>query len=80
MRNEITLTDGAVDQANFDTYEPLRIDDMPEVEVHIVPSSEAPTGIGEPGTPPIGPAVANAVGAATGEIPTVLPWSKGGLV
>ena len=52
---------------------------MPEIEVHIVASSEAPTGVGEPGTPPIGPAVANAVFAATGTLPTVLPFTKSGL-
>jgi isoquinoline 1-oxidoreductase beta subunit len=80
LRNEITLTDGEVDQANFDTYEPLRIDDMPDVEVHIVPSTEPPTGVGEPGTPPIGPAVANAVAAATGERIRSLPFKKHGLV
>ncbi|MGH7004196.1 MAG: xanthine dehydrogenase family protein molybdopterin-binding subunit, partial [Alphaproteobacteria bacterium] len=59
LRNQITLTDGVVDQANFESYEPTRMSDMPKVEVHIVPSSEAPTGIGEPGVPPVAPAVAN---------------------
>lgn len=53
---------------------------MPEIEVHIVPSNEAPTGIGEPGTPPIGPAVANAIAAAKGEWSTSLPLAKSGLV
>ena len=48
-------------QANFDTYRSLRINEMPEVEVHIVQSTEKPTGVGEPGVPPIGPAVANAM-------------------
>ena len=80
LRNEITLTDGVVDQTNFDTYEPIRMSDMPEIEVHIIPSTEAPTGIGEPGTPPIGPAVANAIAAAKGEWVTSLPLSKHGLV
>jgi isoquinoline 1-oxidoreductase beta subunit len=80
LRNEVTLTGGAVDQDNFDTYEPIRIDEMPDIEVHIVPSSEAPTGVGEPGVPPVGPAVANAIFAATGEMPTELPLSKLGLV
>ncbi|WP_417519223.1 molybdopterin cofactor-binding domain-containing protein [Minwuia sp.] len=80
LRNEITLTDGTVDQANFDTYEPLRIDDMPEVEVHIVDSGLPPTGIGEPGTPPIGPAVANAVSRATGDSIRTLPFIKHGIV
>ena len=61
----ITLKDGAVEQTNFDGYKVLRIDEMPKVEVHIVPSPEAPTGVGEPGVAPVGPAVANAVFAAT---------------
>jgi hypothetical protein len=51
----ITLKDGQVEQSNFDGYQVLRIDDMPKVEVHIVPSTEAPTGVGEPGVAPIGP-------------------------
>ncbi|WP_346909212.1 xanthine dehydrogenase family protein molybdopterin-binding subunit [uncultured Roseibium sp.] len=79
LRNEITMTDGVVDQENFDTYLPIRMTDMPEIEVHIVPSTEAPTGVGEPGTPPIGPAVANAIAAAKGEWITDLPLSKHGL-
>jgi isoquinoline 1-oxidoreductase beta subunit len=49
---------------------------MPRVEVHIVPSAEPPTGVGEPGTPPIGPAVANAVAALTGQRIRVLPMSQ----
>ncbi|MCP5364400.1 MAG: xanthine dehydrogenase family protein molybdopterin-binding subunit [Hyphomicrobiales bacterium] len=79
LRNEITMSDGAVDQANFNTYKPLRMSDMPEVEVHIVDSSEAPTGAGEPGTPPIGPAVANAIAAATGKRVRDLPFTKTGM-
>ena len=62
----ITLTDGRVDQSNFDNYRVVRINEMPKIEVYIVPSTDAPTGVGEPGTPPIAPAVANAVRAATG--------------
>jgi isoquinoline 1-oxidoreductase beta subunit len=80
MRNAITLTDGEVDQANFDSYEPIRMEDMTDVEVHIVPSTEAPTGVGEPGVPPIAPAVANAIFAAIGKMPTDLPFSREGLV
>lgn len=79
LREEITLSDGEVDQFNFPDYAPLRITDMPRVEVHIVASTEAPTGIGEPGTPPIGPAVANAIFAATGTRIRELPFSKHGL-
>lgn len=62
----ITFTDGRVNQTNFDDYRVVRINEMPKIEVYIVPSTNAPTGVGEPGTPPIAPAVANAVRAATG--------------
>jgi isoquinoline 1-oxidoreductase beta subunit len=58
---EITIDAGRPLQSNFDTYRSLRIDEMPEVEVTIIPSAERPTGVGEPGVPPIGPAVANAM-------------------
>ncbi len=80
LRNQVTLVDGVVEETNFDTYEPIRMSDMPEIEVHIVPSNEAPSGIGEPGTPPIGPAVANAIAAAKDEWVTSLPLTKAGLV
>lgn len=80
LRNQVTLSDGLVEETNFDTYEPIRMSDMPEIEVHIVASTEAPTGIGEPGTPPIGPAVANAIAAARDEWVTSLPLTKAGLV
>jgi len=80
LRNQVTLADGVVEETNFDSYEPIRMSDMPEVEVHIVASNEAPTGIGEPGTPPIGPAVANAIAAAKGDWVTTLPLAKNGLV
>lgn len=79
MRNQITMTDGVIDQANFPDYEPLRISDMPDIEVHIVPSGEAPTGVGEPGTPPSGPALANAIHAATGKWITELPMTQAGI-
>ena len=74
LRNKITFTEGVVDQANFDSYEPLRMSDMPKVEVYIVPSGEAPTGIGEPGVPPLAPAVSNAIFAATGKRLRSLPF------
>ena len=77
LQEELSLTDGRVDQANYDLYTPLRIDQMPKVEVHIVASDAAPTGVGEPGVPPVGPALANAVYAATGKRVRVLPLSKG---
>lgn len=67
LRGEITLTDGRVDQTNFHQYQVLRINEMPKsIEVHILPSTNPPSGVGEPGTPPIAPAVANAVRMATG--------------
>ncbi|MFK7856554.1 MAG: molybdopterin cofactor-binding domain-containing protein [Granulosicoccus sp.] len=79
MRNEITLKEGVVEQGNFPQYEPLRITDMPEVEVHIMPSDNAPTGVGEPGLPPAGPALANAIYAATGKRVTKLPMVNNGI-
>jgi isoquinoline 1-oxidoreductase beta subunit len=77
MHGEITLTDGVVDQGNFDSYRPLRISEMPKIDVHIVPSTEHPTGVGEPGVPPVAPAVANAVFRATGKAITQLPLNLG---
>ena len=77
LGEEITLTSGVVDQGNYDSYTPLRIEQMPQVEVHIVPSEAAPTGAGEPGVPPIGPALANAVYQATKKRIRTLPFSKG---
>ncbi len=74
LRNQISLKDGVVEQTNFDGYEPLRLADMPKVEVYIVPSTEDPTGIGEPGVPPVAPAVSNAIFAATGKRLSSLPW------
>ncbi|MBI5071166.1 MAG: xanthine dehydrogenase family protein molybdopterin-binding subunit [Deltaproteobacteria bacterium] len=67
LRGEITVAGGAVVQGNFDDQEPLRMHEMPAVEVHIVPSKEPPGGIGEPGLPPLAPAVANALHAVTGK-------------
>ena len=80
LRDQITLTDGLVDQANFDSYEPMRMSDMPVVEVHIVPSEERPTGVGEPGVPTAAPAVANAFFSATGRPLRDLPFTKAGIV
>lgn len=80
LRGQVTLTGGLVDQANFDTFEPLRYSDMPAVEVHIVPSQERPTGVGEPGVPTAAPAVANAVLKATGKPLRDLPFAKAGIV
>ncbi len=79
MRNEITLAEGEVEQFNFPDYEPLRIADIGAIEVHIVESAEAPTGVGEPGVPPSGPALANAIRAVTGKRVTQLPMMKSGI-
>ncbi|HXU93291.1 MAG TPA: xanthine dehydrogenase family protein molybdopterin-binding subunit [Gallionella sp.] len=76
LHGAITLENGRVQQSNFDTYTPLRISEMPRVEVHILESSEPPTGIGEPGVPPIGPAVANAVFALTGKRLRRMPFDR----
>lgn len=76
LKSAITLKGGVVEQSNFDGYDVLRISDMPKVEVHIVPSAEAPTGVGEPGTPVVLPAVANALFNSTGVKTTVLPMTK----
>jgi isoquinoline 1-oxidoreductase beta subunit len=75
LRNKITLAQGEVEQSNFDSYEPLRIEDMPKVEVHIVASAAAPTGVGEPGVPALAPAVSNAIFAATGRRLRSLPFA-----
>ncbi|MDD7909272.1 molybdopterin-dependent oxidoreductase [Pseudovibrio exalbescens] len=78
MRNEITLENGEVMQYNFPEYEPLRIYDIAKINVHVVPSTEPPTGVGEPGLPPAGPALANAI-AAIGPRVTMLPMTKSGV-
>ena len=75
MFNSVDLEDGRVVQSNFHDYRVLRIDEMPVVEVHIVPSKENPTGIGEPGTPPIAPAIANAWAKLTGQHVFTLPFT-----
>ncbi len=79
LHGEITLKDGVVEQGNFGEYAPIRINEMPQVEVHIVQSAENPTGIGEPGVPPVAPAVANAIAAATGRWLTRLPFQADAL-
>jgi isoquinoline 1-oxidoreductase beta subunit len=74
----VTLDEGRIRQSNFNNYKPLRFNRMPAVEVHIVPSGENPTGVGEPGVPPIAPAVANAVFAGTGRRFRRLPLIEAG--
>ncbi|HET9274774.1 MAG TPA: molybdopterin cofactor-binding domain-containing protein, partial [Gemmatimonadales bacterium] len=73
LQGEITIERGRVVQGNFHDYPMLRIREMPVVEVHLVDSAEDPTGMGEPGTPPIAPAVANAVYALTRQRMRTLP-------
>ncbi|HEY7726501.1 MAG TPA: molybdopterin cofactor-binding domain-containing protein [Anaeromyxobacteraceae bacterium] len=73
LRSELTLKEGRVQQSNFHDYEVLRLDEMPEVEVHILPSKARMGGIGEPATAPVAPAVANAVFALTGKRLRSLP-------
>jgi isoquinoline 1-oxidoreductase beta subunit len=74
LHSAITLKEGRVEQSNFHDYPLLRISQMPQGEVHIVPSQAAPTGVGEPGVPPLAPAVANALFAATGKRLRKLPF------
>jgi isoquinoline 1-oxidoreductase beta subunit len=74
LYGEITLKDGRVQQSNFHDYRPARMSDAPAIEVHIVPSTAAPSGVGEPGVPPLAPAVANAIFAATGKRMRRLPF------
>jgi isoquinoline 1-oxidoreductase beta subunit len=73
---EITIDKGRVQQSNFHDYRMLRLAEMPVVEVHIVPSSDSQGGVGEPGTPPIAPAVCNALFALTGKRIRKLPIGK----
>ena len=73
LHSELTLKDGRIEQSNFNNYPVLRLNEMPKVEVYIVPSTDKMGGCGEPGTPPIAPAVANAVFAATGKRLRQLP-------
>jgi isoquinoline 1-oxidoreductase beta subunit len=76
LMSEITIKEGAVIETNFDRYQVVRMKDMPAVEVHIIPSAEPPSGVGEPGTPVIAPAVANALFAATGKLHTNQPIGR----
>jgi len=73
LKGEITIANGAVEQSNFSDYDLVRVNEAPQIEVHIVDSKEAPGGMGEPGTPPIAPAVCNAIFAATGKPVRRLP-------
>jgi isoquinoline 1-oxidoreductase subunit beta len=75
LYGEITVKDGRVEQSNFGDYQTLRMGEMPRVKVHILPGQGDQGGAGEPGTPPIAPAVTNAIFAATGERVRKLPIS-----
>jgi isoquinoline 1-oxidoreductase beta subunit len=80
LYGEITATNGAIDQSNFDTFQVARMNVAPrETNVYIVPSDAPPAGIGEPGLPPFAPALCNAIFAATGKRLRELPLSKAGL-
>jgi CO/xanthine dehydrogenase Mo-binding subunit len=73
LYGEITIENGQVVESNFHDYQMLRMGDMPDVEVHLVRNHEEPGGAGEPGVPPVAPAVANAIFAATGRRVRKLP-------
>jgi isoquinoline 1-oxidoreductase subunit beta len=76
LKSQLTLDSGRVVEGNFDGYEVLRLDEMPQVDVHIVASIASPTGVGEPGVPPIGPAVANAFYQASKRRVRSLPFNR----
>lgn len=79
LSGAVTLKDGKVEQGNFDDYPVLRMNQMPAIDVHIVPSTHKPTGVGEPGTPVIAPALANALAVANGKPVRSLPLSAQGI-
>jgi isoquinoline 1-oxidoreductase subunit beta len=79
LKTEITLKNGRVEQNNFNDYQMLRMFESPEIEVYLVPSTENPTGVGEPGVPPVAPALVNAIFAATGKRIRRLPIRSGDL-
>jgi len=78
--SEVEIKGGRAVNRNFDSYRALRIHEMPKVEVHIVDSKAAPTGVGEPGLPPLAPAVANALARLGGPRVRRLPFARAGLV
>jgi isoquinoline 1-oxidoreductase beta subunit len=77
LHGEINIENGRVVQGNFGDYPSLRINEAPEIEVILAPSGDAPGGVGEPGTPPIVPAVTNAIFALTGQRIRELPIRLG---
>jgi isoquinoline 1-oxidoreductase beta subunit len=76
LYSQITFKDGKVEQSNFHDYRVLRMNEMPQVEVHLVTGGEKPTGVGEPGVPPVAPAVANALFTLTGKRARSLPLAS----
>jgi isoquinoline 1-oxidoreductase beta subunit len=78
LYGKITIEKGRVVQTNFPDYDMVRLAQMPKIEVHVIESTAYPGGVGEPGTPPIAPAVANAIFAATGKRVRSLPLIDGG--
>ncbi len=76
LKGEINIENGRVKQSNFHDYEMLRMADTPEIETHLIASNDAPGGVGEPGTPPVAPVVANAIFRATGKRLRSLPINK----
>ena len=78
LYGEVTIENGRARQGNFNDYPVLRMNEMPHVEVHIVQSTQKQGGIGEPGVPPIAPAVANAILSATGTPVRRLPIVQNG--
>ncbi|EJM60036.1 aerobic-type carbon monoxide dehydrogenase, large subunit CoxL/CutL-like protein [Pseudomonas sp. GM50] len=79
LHSKLTFKNGQVEQSNYHDYQVLRLNEMPVVEVHIVPSSDKPGGVGEVGVPPVAPAVANAVFALTGQRLRELPLQLSGV-
>lgn len=79
LSGAITLRDGIVEQSNFNDYPVVRIDQMPDIDVHIMPSTNRPSGVGEPATPVIAPALANALAAANGRPVRALPLAAQGI-
>jgi isoquinoline 1-oxidoreductase beta subunit len=74
IKNDITFKDGMAEQTNFHQYNVMRFNEMPKTEVHIIENQEAPSGVGEPGLPPIAPALCNAIFNLTGKRLRTLPF------